>query len=115
MPNAKGSRLLQRCQERSSRLDLLTRILLGVIAGWLTGKAADGERDGRRFSTGNKQLRDVACGVIGALIGQRLFFWIIIGSSSFGNYATAVLGAITVVGAARLIGARLQRARGTAH
>ena len=96
-------------------MDLLVRILLGAVAGWLTGKAADGERDSRRFSSGDKQVRDVICGVIGALIGQRLFFWIIIGSSSFGNYATAVLGAITVVGAARLIGARLQRARSPAH
>lgn len=96
-------------------MDFLVRVLLGAVAGWLTGKAADGERDGRRFGPGNKQLRDVTCGVIGALVGERLFFWVIIGSSSFSNYATAVLGAITVVGAARLIGARLQRARSTAH
>ena len=97
------------------KVDLLVRILLGAIAGWLTGKAADGERDSRRFSSGNKQLRDVVCGVIGALVGQPLFFWVIIDSSSFGNYATAVLGAIAVVGAARLVGARLHRARSTAH
>ena len=97
------------------KLDLLARILLGAVAGWLTGKAADGERDGRGFSRGNKRLRDVICGVIGALVGQPLFFWVIIGSSSFGKYATAVLGAIAVVGAARLMGARLQRARSTAH
>ena len=96
-------------------MDFLVRILLGAIAGWLTGKAADGERDGRGFSAGHKQLRDVVCGVIGALFGQSLFFWVIIGSSSFGNYATAVLGAIAVVGATRLIGARLQRARSAAH
>lgn len=96
-------------------MDLLVRIFLGAVAGWLTGKAADGERDSRRFSSGDKQVRDVICGVIGALVGRSLFFWVIIGSSSFGNYATAVLGAITVVGVVRLIGGRLQRARGTAH
>jgi uncharacterized membrane protein YeaQ/YmgE (transglycosylase-associated protein family) len=96
-------------------MNLLARILLGAIAGWLTGIAADGERNGRGASPGNNHLRDVIFGVIGALLGHSLFFWVIIGSNSFGSYATAVLGAITVVGAARLIGARLQRARRTAH
>lgn len=92
-------------------MDFLVRILLGAITGWLTGKAADGEETGRRFSPGNTRLRDVIYGVIGALVGHSLFFWVIIESSSLGNYATAVLGAIAVVAAARLIGARLQRAR----
>jgi uncharacterized membrane protein YeaQ/YmgE (transglycosylase-associated protein family) len=96
-------------------LELLTRILLGAIAGWLTGKAANGERAGIGFSPDNNQPRDIIFGVIGALVGHSLFFWIIIGSSSFGNYATAVLGAIAVAGAARLIGARLQRARRAAR
>jgi uncharacterized membrane protein YeaQ/YmgE (transglycosylase-associated protein family) len=82
-------------------------MFLGAIAGWLTGIAADGERAGRGANPGNNQLRDVIFGVIGALVGHSLFFWVIIGSSSFGTYATAVLGAIAVVGAARLIGARL--------
>ena len=94
-------------------MDILTRIVLGAIAGWLTGKAADGERAGRGSSPVNNQRRDVVCGVIGALVGHSLFFWVIIGSSSFGNYATAILGAVAVVGAVRLIGARLQRARRT--
>jgi uncharacterized membrane protein YeaQ/YmgE (transglycosylase-associated protein family) len=94
-----------------SRLDLLARILLGAIAGWFTGKAADGERTGRGSSPRNNQLRDVTVGIIGALVGHGLFFWVVIGNSSFGNYATAVLGAIAVVGAARLLGARLERAR----
>jgi uncharacterized membrane protein YeaQ/YmgE (transglycosylase-associated protein family) len=96
-------------------LDLLFRIFLGAIAGWLTGKAADGERAGIGFSPGNNQLRDISFGVVGALVGHSLFFWVIIGSSSFGNYATAVLGAIALVGAARLLGARLQRARRAAE
>ena len=94
---------------------MFARILLGAIAGWLTGQVADGERAGRGASPGNNQLRDVICGVIGGLVGHSLFFWVIIGTSSFGNYATAVLGAILVVGAARLIGARRQRTRRTAH
>ena len=106
---------LPRWRERSLRLNIFARILLGAITGWLTGKIADGERAGRGSSPGSNQLRDVICGVIGGLVGHSLFFWVIIGSSSFGNYATAVLGAILVVGAARLIGARLQRTRRTAH
>ena len=106
---------LQRWKGRSLRLDFLVRILLGAIAGWLTGKAADGERAGIGPSPGNIQLHDIIYGIIGALMGDYLFFWIIIGSSSFGNYATAVLGAIALVGAARLIGARVHRSRHTAH
>ena len=92
-------------------LDLLGRIFLGAIAGWFTGKAADGERAGTGSGPRNHQLRDVIVGVIGALVGHALFFWVVIGNSPFGNYATAVLGAIAVVGAARLLGARLERAR----
>jgi hypothetical protein len=44
-----------------------------------------------------------------------LFFWVVIGNNSFGNYATAILGAIAGVGAARLLGARLERARRAAN
>jgi uncharacterized membrane protein YeaQ/YmgE (transglycosylase-associated protein family) len=96
-------------------LDLFARILLGAIAGWFTGKAAEGERSGEGSSPGNNHLRDVIVGIIGALVGHRLFFWVVIGNNSFGNYATAVLGAIALVGAARLLGARLQRARRAAE
>jgi uncharacterized membrane protein YeaQ/YmgE (transglycosylase-associated protein family) len=92
---------------------IVARILLGALAGWLTGKAADGERAGKGPSPGNIQRLDIIYGIIGALMGEYLFFWIIIGRNSFGNYATAVLGAIAVVGAARLIGARLHRSRHT--
>ena len=96
-------------------MNLLARILLGAIAGWLTGKAADGERTRRGSSPGNIQLLDIICGIIGALVGHWLYFWIIIGRSSFGNYATAALGAMALVGAIRLVGARLHRARRAAH
>ena len=103
-------------------MNLFVRILLGAIAGWFTGKAADGERTswlltgaGRESSPRNHQLRDVIVGIIGALVGHPLFFWVVIGNSSFGNYATAILGAIAVVGAARLLGARLEGARRAAN
>jgi uncharacterized membrane protein YeaQ/YmgE (transglycosylase-associated protein family) len=95
-------------------MDFFARVVLGAFAGWLTGKAADGERARIGSSPGNIQLLDIIYGVIGALIGHSLFFWIIIGGSSFGHYATAVLGAMALVGAARLVGARLHRARRTA-
>ena len=94
-------------------MDFFARIVLGAFVGWLTGKAADGERARRGSSPGNIQLLDVIYGIIGALVGHSLFFWIIIGRSSFGNYATAALGAMALVGAARLVGARLHRARRT--
>jgi uncharacterized membrane protein YeaQ/YmgE (transglycosylase-associated protein family) len=96
-------------------MNIAARILLGALSGWLTGKAMDGERVGKGQSPGRLQLYDIIYGIIGALMGDQLFFWIVIGRSSFGNYATAVLGAIAVVGAARLIGARLQRSRQTTY
>ena len=96
-------------------MDLFARIVLGALVGWLTGKAADGERARTGSSPGNIQLLDIIYGIIGALVGHSLFFWIIIGRSSFGHYATAALGAMALVGAARLVGARLHRARRTAH
>jgi uncharacterized membrane protein YeaQ/YmgE (transglycosylase-associated protein family) len=92
-------------------MDFFGRIVLGAFVGWLTGKAADGERTRRGSSPGNIQLLDIICGIIGALVGHWLFFWIIIGRSSFGNYATAALGAMALVGATRLVGARLHRGR----
>jgi uncharacterized membrane protein YeaQ/YmgE (transglycosylase-associated protein family) len=94
-------------------MSIVARVLLGALAGWLTGKAADGERAGKGPSPGNIQRLDIIYGIIGALMGHYLFFWIIIGRNSFGDYATAVLGAITVVGVARLVGARLHRFRHT--
>ena len=96
-------------------MEFLARILLGAFAGWLTGKAIDGERAGKGPSPGNFQLLDFIYGVIGALMGHSLFFWIVIGRDSFGTYATAVLGAMALVGAARLIGSRVHRPRHTVH
>jgi uncharacterized membrane protein YeaQ/YmgE (transglycosylase-associated protein family) len=96
-------------------MNIAARILLGALSGWLTGKAMDGERVGKGQSPGRLQLYDIIYGIIGALMGDQLFFWIVIGRSSFGNYATAVLGAIAVVGAARVIGARLHRSRQTTY
>ena len=89
-------------------MSIVARILLGALAGWLTGKAADGERLGKARSPARLQLLDIIYGITGALLGDYLFFWIVIGRDSFGHYATSVLGAIALVGAARLLGARLR-------
>ncbi|MEX0802061.1 MAG: GlsB/YeaQ/YmgE family stress response membrane protein [Candidatus Binatia bacterium] len=83
---------------------VIIRILLGALAGWLTGKLADDEGYGRASISGHRQLLDIIYGIIGASIGDYLFFWAVIGKgSAFSSYATAVLGAITLVGLARLI------------
>jgi uncharacterized membrane protein YeaQ/YmgE (transglycosylase-associated protein family) len=92
-------------------MNIVARILLGALAGWLTGKAADGERLGKDRSPGRLQLLDIIYGIIGALVGDYLFFWIVIGRNSFGHYAASVLGAIALVGAARMLGARVRRSR----
>jgi uncharacterized membrane protein YeaQ/YmgE (transglycosylase-associated protein family) len=83
-------------------MNLVLQLVVGALAGWLTGKAVDGE--GLARSVGNRQILDVVCGVIGGVIGGKLFFWIIIGqSSTFTDVAVAVLGAVTVTGVVRLI------------
>ena len=89
-------------------MNIIIRILLGALTGWLTGKAADGEDTAH--ITKRRHVLDVACGIVGAFIGEYLFFWIVFKESdSFTHYMTAVLGSITVVGAARLVADRANR------
>ncbi len=89
-------------------MNLIVLILVGAITGWLTGKAVEVEP--REHARRDGRVRDVIFGIIGALIGEHLFFWIVIGEgSSVSDFATAVLGSITLVGAARLITARWRR------
>jgi uncharacterized membrane protein YeaQ/YmgE (transglycosylase-associated protein family) len=83
-------------------MEMLIRALLGAIAGWLTGKAVEGE--GRATIVREKHGRDAIYGMIGGLFGEYLFFWIIIGKGdAFTTAGTAVLGAIVAVGLARLL------------
>lgn len=92
-------------------MDLIIRIVIGGLAGWLTGKAADDEGYSTVLTSTHRKLLDTLYGIIGALMGHYLFFWIVIGKgSAFSDYATAVLGAITIVGLARLV----SRARSSA-
>lgn len=91
-------------------MNLILKVIVGALTGWLTGKAV--ETEGRVNVVREGHVLDTIYGMIGALIGEYLFFWIVIGKgSSVSDFATAILGAITLVGAARLITGRLGRAR----
>ena len=91
-------------------MNFIVLIIVGGLTGWLTGKAV--ELEGRINVVREGHVTDVIYGIIGALIGKYLFFWIVIGQgNAFSSYATAVLGSITLVGAARLVAARWHRVR----
>jgi uncharacterized membrane protein YeaQ/YmgE (transglycosylase-associated protein family) len=91
-------------------MNFIIRIVVGGVTGWLTGKAV--EIEGPVKVVRERHVLDTICGIIGAMIGEYLFFWIVIGKgNAFSNFATAVLGSITVVGAARLIRARWRLAK----
>lgn len=89
-------------------MNLIVQILVGALAGWLTGKAV--EVEGRVNVVRKGHVLDMIYGIIGALIGKPLFFWIVIGKgSTMSDLLTAILGSITVVGAARLLTDRWRR------
>jgi uncharacterized membrane protein YeaQ/YmgE (transglycosylase-associated protein family) len=91
-------------------MNIIVLIVVGGLTGWLTGKAVEAE--GRMNVVRQGHVIDAIYGIIGALIGKYLFFWIVIGQGdAFSSYATAVLGSITFVGAARLLAARWHRVR----
>jgi uncharacterized membrane protein YeaQ/YmgE (transglycosylase-associated protein family) len=91
-------------------MNVIVRIIVGALTGWLAGKAV--EVEGRTTVVREGHVTDVIYGIIGALIGEYLFFWIVIGQgNAFSSYATAVLGSLTLVGAARLLAARWHRVR----
>jgi uncharacterized membrane protein YeaQ/YmgE (transglycosylase-associated protein family) len=91
-------------------MNVIVQIIVGALTGWLAGKAV--EVEGRITVVREGHVTDVIYGIIGALIGEYLFFWIVIGQgNAFSSYATAVLGSITLVGAARLLATRWHRVR----
>jgi uncharacterized membrane protein YeaQ/YmgE (transglycosylase-associated protein family) len=91
-------------------MSVIVLIIVGALTGWLTGKAV--EVEGRITVVREGHVTDVIYGIIGALIGEYLFFWIVIGQgNAFSSYATAVLGSITLVGATRLLATRWHRVR----
>jgi len=70
-------------------------IVIGIIAGWLTGKLMRG--------AGYGILMDLILGLIGAVIGGWIFG--LLGISSYGllgSLAAATVGAVVLVAIARL-------------
>jgi uncharacterized membrane protein YeaQ/YmgE (transglycosylase-associated protein family) len=91
-------------------MNVIVRIIIGAVTGWLTGKLVEIEGRGKVVSEGH--VLDIVYGIVGAMAGEYLFFWIVIGKGNgFSDFATAVLGSITVVGAARLLVARWRLAQ----
>jgi uncharacterized membrane protein YeaQ/YmgE (transglycosylase-associated protein family) len=74
---------------------LLGWIVIGIIAGWLTGKLMRG--------AGYGILMDLILGLIGAVIGGWIFGLLGISSYGFlGSLAAATVGAVVLVAIARL-------------
>ncbi len=70
-------------------------IVIGIIAGWLTGKLMRG--------AGFGLLMDLILGLIGAVVGGWIFGLLGIHSYGFlGSLATATAGAIVLVAIVRL-------------
>jgi uncharacterized membrane protein YeaQ/YmgE (transglycosylase-associated protein family) len=91
-------------------MNVLFQILVGGLTGWLTGKLV--EIEGRVKVVSEGHVLDMIYGIVGAIVGEYLFFWIVIGKgNAFSDFATTVLGSITVVGAARSLVARWRRAQ----
>ncbi len=78
---------------------LMGWILIGLIAGWLSGKVTRG--------AGFGCLADVILGLIGALLGGWLFARLgIWGGGFLFSLAAATVGAVLLVAIARLIAGR---------
>jgi uncharacterized membrane protein YeaQ/YmgE (transglycosylase-associated protein family) len=70
-------------------------ILIGLLAGWLAGKIARG----RGFGC----IVDIILGLIGAVVGRWIFMRLGITTYGlFGALAAATVGAVLLVGIARL-------------
>lgn len=74
---------------------LIAWILIGLIAGWLTGKVTRG----RGFGC----IANVVLGLVGAVIGGWIFSHLGIEAWGFiGSLAAAVVGAVVLVSIARM-------------
>ncbi len=70
-------------------------IVVGIIAGWLTGKLMRG--------AGYGILMDLILGLVGAVIGGRIFGMLGIPAYGLvGSLASATVGAVVLVAIARL-------------
>ena len=76
---------------------LLGWIVIGIIAGWLTGRLMRG--------AGYGILMDLALGLIGAVIGGWIFGQLGIAAYGFlGSLTSATVGAVILVAITRLVG-----------
>lgn len=71
-------------------MNILLTLVIGLIAGWLTGLIFKGE--------GYGIVADIALGVVGALVGTWILGALGIGTYGFlGTIVAAVLGAVILV------------------
>jgi uncharacterized membrane protein YeaQ/YmgE (transglycosylase-associated protein family) len=72
-------------------MHVIAALLIGLIAGWLTGKLMRGR--------GYGLFADILLGLVGAVIGSRIFaaFGIVV-SGELERLAMALVGAIVLVG-----------------
>ena len=91
-------------------MNFIFRIVVGGITGWLTGKLV--EIEGREKVVSEGHVLDMIYGIVGGMVGEYLFFWIVVGKGdTLSDFATTILGSITVVGIARSLVARWRRAQ----
>jgi len=75
---------------------MLGWIIIGIIAGWLTGKLMRG--------AGYGILMDLVLGLVGAVIGGWIFGLVGLHSYGFmGSLTTATVGAVVLVALARFL------------
>lgn len=75
---------------------MIGAIIIGLIAGWLTGKLMKGE--------GYGMFADILLGLVGAVIGSWIFRALgIVVTGGLGFLAMATVGAIVLVGIVHLI------------
>jgi uncharacterized membrane protein YeaQ/YmgE (transglycosylase-associated protein family) len=80
-------------------MDILTFLLIGLVAGWLAGKIVDG----RGFGV----VGDIVVGIVGAFIGGFLSHRVIGETYGFwGAVAVATIGAIILLVIAKLFSRR---------
>jgi uncharacterized membrane protein YeaQ/YmgE (transglycosylase-associated protein family) len=77
-------------------MDLLTLIIVGLIAGWLAGLIMKG--------SGYGIIGDIILGILGSIIGNWAFSLIGIGAYGIiGNIIIAIVGAVILIFIARLL------------
>jgi uncharacterized membrane protein YeaQ/YmgE (transglycosylase-associated protein family) len=75
---------------------MIGAIVIGLIAGWLTGKLMKGE--------GYGMFADILLGLVGAVIGSWIFRSLgIVVTGGLGFLAMATVGAIVLVGIVHLV------------